>query len=138
MKIKLKQIKFNKHKKRVRLATKKTSNKKLFNERKKQRKNYLPALIISIVLWLSIFYTLYHIDPNSFAVILFFLIQLFLALLFTFSLLLASIRRGLLIAGGSVFFLLLKYIGVGNVLNFILIFSIIIVIEAFYHQANNS
>ena len=98
----------------------------------KLRKNFFPTLLVIVVFWLTLGSIIYFVDPESFgAILLFFLILLF-ALLFTTSTLFANTKRGLIITLAIIFFLILKYLGVGNVVNFLLIFALAIVFEIFY------
>lgn len=97
-----------------------------------KRKNFLPTLLLTILLWLALGVLVNFIEPNTFgAVPLFFLIT-FMALLFTFSLIFAAGRRGLIGAVGITLFLVLAYLGVGNILNLILIVAIAVSIELYF------
>ncbi|OGM11659.1 hypothetical protein A2Z22_02560 [Candidatus Woesebacteria bacterium RBG_16_34_12] len=97
----------------------------------KLRKNFLATLIITIFLWLSLAFIIYFVDPFSFAVIPTFLTLVFFAILFTFSILFANSRRGLLTASGLTIFLILRYFGVGNILNLLLLTAFVITIELY-------
>lgn len=97
-----------------------------------KRKNFLPTLLLMILLWLTLGALVYFIEPDTFgAVPLFFLIT-FMAVLFTFSLIFAASRRGLIGAIGITLFLVLAYLGVGNILNLILIVAIAVSIELYF------
>lgn len=92
----------------------------------KDRKNFLPGLLLTLSLWLSLAGMIYLTDPDvSWFVLLFFGI-LFFALLFTFSIILTGAKRGLIAATALIFFLVLRYFGVGNLLNGLLIAGVAI------------
>jgi hypothetical protein len=97
-----------------------------------KRKNFFPTLLITIILWGLLGGLVYFIDPGSFGAVIFFFILVFMALLFTSSLLFASSRRGIVTTIAVTFFLLLMYLGVGNILNFILIVAIATCIEVYF------
>ena len=100
----------------------------------KLRKNFFPTLLVIVVFWLTLGSIIYFVDPESFGAIpLFFLILLF-ALLFTTSTLFANTRRGLTITIAIILFLILRSFGVGNIINFLLIFGLAIVFEIFYQK----
>lgn len=97
-----------------------------------KRKNFLPTLLLTILLWLVLGALVYFIDPGTFGAVPMFFITSFLAFLFTFSLSFAAGRRGLIGAISITLFLILAYLGVGNILNFILITAIAIAIELYF------
>lgn len=89
-------------------------------------------MLLTVLLWLALGALVYFIEPGTFgAVPLFFLIT-FMAVLFTFSLIFAGGRRGLIGAIGITLFLILSYLGVGNFLNLILIVAIAVSIELYF------
>ena len=65
------------------------------------------------------------------AIPLFFVLT-FLSILFTFSLLFATSRRGLIAAIATTTFLILAYLGVGNILNGFLIIAIGVTVELYF------
>lgn len=97
-----------------------------------KRKNFLPTLLITILLWTSIAFVVYFLDPSTLVAIPLFFILIFLAFLFTFSLLMANSRRGLIITISLVFFLILRYLGVGNLINIILIIGLAVCTELYF------
>jgi len=97
-----------------------------------KRKNFLPTLIITIFLWLLLGGLVYFVGPDSFGVIPLFFVLIFFCLLFTFSLIFANSRRGIVATIAITFFLLLTYLGVGNILNMILIVAIAACIELYF------
>ncbi len=102
-----------------------------FTEQKLKRKNFLPTLLITVLLWVILTGIIYFVDPGTILAIPLFFILLFLTILFTFSLLFGGQRRGLISAISLTFFLFLAYLGVGNILNFLLIAAIAICIELY-------
>lgn len=103
-------------------------------EQKLKRKNFLPTLAVTILLWGLLSGLIYFVDPNTFLVVPLFFVLLFTSLLFTFSLIFASSRRGLIASLSLSLFLLLMYLGVGNVLNFSLIVAIAVCIELYFNS----
>ena len=75
---------------------------------------------------------IYFINPFSFGALPLFFLVIFLALLFSFSLFLGDTRHGFIISLSLSIFLLLRYFGIGHVLNFLLIAGLAIVIEMLY------
>lgn len=101
------------------------------SEQKLKRKNFLPTLIVTVFLWILLAGIVYFIDPNIFLAVPLFFVLLFITFLFTFSLLFGSRRRGIITTISSTLFLLLAYLGVGNILNFLLIVAIAVCIELY-------
>ena len=95
----------------------------------KLRKNFFPTLAVSLVLWLLIHLLIYFVEPDTFGALFFFFALSFAALFFTFSLAFANSRRGLVAAVALTLFLVLRFFGVGNILNFILITSLAVILE---------
>lgn len=96
-----------------------------------KRKNFLPTLLLTILLWGLLCGLIYFIDPDTFAAVPFFFVLIFSCLLFTFSLVFAGGRRGLIGSIAITLFLILAYLGIGNILNLLLIVAIAIAIEIY-------
>lgn len=97
------------------------------DKRQKQikfRKNFLPTLLVTIALWGMLATLIYFADPYQQGIILLFFILFFLTCLFTFSMIFANTRRGLISTISLSLFLALSYFGVGNLLNFLLILGL--------------
>jgi hypothetical protein len=92
-------------------------------EKIKRRKNFFPTLIIIFFLWAFLFLLIYFVDPATFGALPVFFALIFFASLFTFSALLANSLIGLIYASGLTLFVILRYFGIGNILNFLLIFG---------------
>ena len=97
-----------------------------------KRKNFLPTLVVTILLWILLGLLVYFVDPTYFGAIFSFFVLVFMALLFTISLFFASSRRGLIGAISIVFYLFLAYLGIGNYLNLVLIIAIAVCIELYF------
>jgi hypothetical protein len=100
----------------------------------KRRKNFFPTLIVLILSWGSIFAVVYLIDPTSLGAVPAFFILVFIASIFTFSTLFANTRRGVISALALTLFLVLRYLGIGHILNFLLIFGLAITIEVYFSR----
>ncbi len=98
----------------------------------KLRKNFFPTLLITIFLWVLLAGLIYFVDPNSFGAIIAFFVLVFLTLVFTFSILLANSILGTVFSLGLTFFVILRYFGIGNILNFILILGVLVVFSFIY------
>jgi hypothetical protein len=105
-------------------------------ERQKQqvlkRRNFLPTLLVTVLLWLLLAGLIYFVDPGTFGAVPLFFVLFFAALLFTFSFLFGSTRRGLITSISLSLFSILAYLGVGNILNLLLIVAIAISIELYF------
>jgi hypothetical protein len=101
----------------------------------KFRKNFGPTLIIIFILWICLTTMFFFVDPNIPTAVPIFFILIFFTLLFTLSTLLANTRRGLIISIGMTLFLILIYLGVGTIINLILITIIGILIEVYFIKA---
>jgi len=98
-----------------------------------KRKNFLPSLIITLLLFLSLSSIVYFTTPPSPLFMFLFFINLFAFLFFLFSLILISSRRGLLTSLVITLFLLLRLFGVGNILNLIFLVGLAIIVEIYAH-----
>jgi hypothetical protein len=98
----------------------------------KKRKNFFPTLLVTIVLWAIVGLWIYFIDPDVFAAIPLMLFLVFLALLFTLSTLLGNTRRGFILALGTVSFLILRLLGIGNILNALLLLGLLTTVEFYF------
>ena len=76
----------------------------------------------------------YFVDPSSTGAVPAFFILVFLALLFTFSILLANSLLGVVYSLGLTFFVVLRYFGVGNIVDFLLILGVLGVFTIIYFR----
>jgi len=106
-------------------------------ERKKEiklRRNFLPTFIITVFLWIGLISVIFLIDPQQKgAMVIFFLIAFF-AFFFTLSIVFINSRRGFLLSLCTILFMILRYFGFGNWLNFLLILGVYIVSEIYFSQ----
>lgn len=108
-----------------------SSTKTRRKEQTLKRKNFLPTLLLIILLWLLMGALIYFVDPASFGALPAFFILVFASLLFTFSLIFANSRQGLILSSAIALFLILSYLGVGNILNVLLLSGVAISIELY-------
>ena len=102
------------------------------NNQRRFRKSFLPTLILAIVLWGLMAYIVYFVNPFSFLALPIFFVTLFTTLLLTFSILFTGARRGLLTSIVVTSFLSLRYFGVGNIVNLVLIIGLALAIEYYF------
>lgn len=100
----------------------------------KRRKNFFPTLIITVFFWLLIVLIIYFVNPAAIGVIPLFFSIVFITLLFTLSTVFTNTRRGFLTAFGLTLFLILRYLGVGNIINFLLILGLGITIDIYFSK----
>ncbi len=98
------------------------------------RKNFLPTLLVTLVLWGTIAGVVFFVSPEVSGAPFVLFLLLFLALLFTFSLALANSRRGFLAAITITTFLIFRYFGIGNLLNLLLLAGLALAIETYFHK----
>ena len=120
-----------------RLQRKNLSKKREGRQQKiRLRKNFFPTLLIIVILWSAVFFTVYFIDPFSLGAIPLFFLLLFLSLFFTLSALLANTKRGFIMSLSLTIFFVLRYHDIGNILNLMLIAGIAITAELFFSKSN--
>lgn len=95
----------------------------------RKRKNFFPTLLLGVFFWLLFAFLVLFIPPETFGAVPAFFILLFLAILFPTALIFANTRRGFLLASGVIAFLLLRLLGVGNILSVALLLGIILAVE---------
>jgi len=96
-----------------------------------KRKNFFPTLLFTTLLWFLLVGLIYFVAPEDFFAVPTFFFVSFLALLFSFSIIFSNTRRGFVAALGLILFLILRYFGVGNIINFLLILGIGISVELY-------
>ncbi len=106
--------------------------KKHVREKIKYRKNYLPTFVVTLFLWFTLLIYIYLFPPEGLLSFIIFFGVLFLAILFTFSLLLANTRRGFMVSFFVVISLILRYFGIATILNTILLLGAISAFELFF------
>ncbi len=103
-------------------------------ERKKEvklRKSYLPTFVVTLFLWVGTFGIVYFVDPYKNGAIPLFFLVIFFALFFTLSIVFINSRRGFLISMAVTLFIVLRYFGLGNILNLLLITGIFIAVDRY-------
>lgn len=108
---------------------------KLKDKRQKRirmRKNFLPTLLIIVLLWSTLFFTVYFVNPTTPGAIPAFFALSFLASFFTFATLFANTRRGLLSAITVTIFLVFGYLGIGNIINLLLLIGLAVTAEFYF------
>ncbi|MDP3888856.1 MAG: hypothetical protein Q8Q24_02315 [bacterium] len=100
------------------------------------RKNFLPAFLASLLVWLIFLYFVLTYAPETTLLVGVFYLLLFFALFFTLALFLANSRRGLLVSLAIVGFLFLNQIKQANTLNYILLAGLLLSIELFFTKKN--
>jgi len=88
--------------------------------------NLLTLTILGLIITI-----IFVVDPDTFAIVPLFLIILLIGLDRIFSKFVQNKRLSLTIATAIVFFLLLSYLGIGNILNLLLIVGVIASIEIY-------
>lgn len=100
--------------------------------RKTARKNFLPTLAITLLVWVLVGGLIYFVDPESIGAVPIFFILIFIGLLLAFATLLTNSRQGLILAIATTIFLILRYFGVGNLLNLGLLIGVAITTELYF------
>jgi hypothetical protein len=106
----------------------------IIRKKTKLRRNFLPTLTATLFLWLTVVFILNYVDPYTAYSLTVFLLFLFLALFFTFSVLTSSKRRGVLVSFGIILILIFRYFGLGNFINIFLIAGIMAVAELYFSK----
>ncbi len=104
-----------------------------------RRKNFLPSLVLTFLLFISLISIVYFTDPRFSLFVPLFFINLFIFLFFLFSLIFGNSKRGFLISVCLTIFAIFRFFGVGNILNAILIAGLGIIIELYerFTKRNN-
>jgi hypothetical protein len=98
------------------------------------RKNFLPTLMVIVFLWGMVATIVYFGDPEASGILVLFFFIIFLASLFTASTILSNTRRGVITSAALTSFLILRYFGVGSILNFFLIAGISVAFEFYFFR----
>ncbi len=117
---------------RLRLKAKEDESnpvRKVRKEKVKRRKNFFSSLLLIVLLLTLMFCFLYFVDPDSLISRISFFIFVFLVVLFIAAFVFANSRRGLITAFVITAFLVLRLLGIGNVLNLILLVGLAICID---------
>ena len=101
----------------------------------KKQKSFLPALVITIFLWFALISIVLFTNPSQKGLLELFFAVLFTSFLFTFSLILGHTRRGLIAALTVSIFAVLRYFGIGNALNLLLIIGAATAFEFYFTKS---
>jgi len=100
----------------------------------RRRKNFFPSLVLTLLFWAALVFEIFYVDPaEDFALFAFFTL-LFLSVLFTFSILFINTRRGFFVASVTTMFAILRYFGIGSLLNFALLIFCAIAFEVYFSK----
>lgn len=97
----------------------------------KRRKNFLPTLLLALLLWAFWFWLVFSAPPTSNLSLLLFYFSLFGALFLTTALVFANSRRGFLTAAAVICFLIFRYYQLANILNLLLLFGLFLCLELY-------
>lgn len=105
----------------------------------RKRKNLIPMVFLTLLSWSGIGYLMYAQSPNGTLPLplpidpkLLFFLLLFLAFLFSFSLLFQNTRRGILIAIGLTALTLLRFFHFFHPLYIVFIFALLLTLELYF------
>ncbi|PIP51804.1 hypothetical protein COW80_00525 [Candidatus Beckwithbacteria bacterium CG22_combo_CG10-13_8_21_14_all_01_47_9] len=104
-----------------------------------RRKNYLPTLILIVILWSLLGLMLFFVEPELVKNILLpglylpFFLLFFPAGFFSLAVILGNTRRGLLVTIGLTCWLILRLYQLDNGLNLLLILGILIVADRYFN-----
>lgn len=100
----------------------------------KLRKNFILTLLITILLWSFLVAIVFLTEPTEFGVLPLFFLLVFLSLTFSFAIIFVNTRRGIILSLVIVTLLLLRYLGVGNILNLLLLVGVGIATEIYFSK----
>jgi len=103
---------------------------------KTRRKNFLPALILSLAFWGGWVYLIGWFPPKNYFFIFNFYLLLFLAVFLSASLAWANSKMGFLTAFWLILILIFRYFKIGNFLNLGLLTLIFSLLIFYYYQSN--
>ncbi len=97
----------------------------------RRRKNFFPMLLVILISWGGVISIIYFVEPYSLGAVIALFVTTFIALFFTSSVLFVNTRRALIASVGLILFMLLMYLGIGNILNLLLIGGVAISIDIY-------
>lgn len=109
----------------------------LLNRRKAElakRKNILPTLFLDACFWLLTFLVVVGTSPTLLWAKALFFAFLFISLFLLLSVLFAHTRRGLVVSFAIMFFVFLRMVGVGTIINLVLIAALSVVFEIYFSR----
>lgn len=105
---------------------------------RREKKNLLPLIVLTVIFWGMLGAMIVLVDPlviRDFPIVsayFGFFLTLFLAVFFMVTLIMNNTRRGLLVSVGVTVFFVLRLIRLGNVVNAVLLFSLLGVIDFYF------
>ena len=102
----------------------------------KNKKNFLPSLVLIFTLWLILLLFVFNVNPDIKGAVPVFFLLLTFGLLFSLSFLLTNTRRGIISTLAIIIYLTLSYFGVGNILNLSLIAGVAIAFEIYFSNTS--
>ena len=100
----------------------------------RRRKNFLPTLVLTLILTVLVSYIILKIPPSSSAIVYCLLLMVYCLLFLIFSLLLGKTRWGFLFATGIIVFLFLRFLKIANLLTILLLISSLITLEIYFRR----
>jgi len=110
---------------------------KLQSAKIKRRKNFLPALILTLLFWGGLGWLVYNFPPENFWLIISFYLLLFVAVFFTTALSFGNSKIGFMAAWWALLFLVLRYFKIGNLLNLSLLTLIFSLLGFYLYRAKS-
>ncbi len=99
----------------------------------KHRRNFLPTLIVNLLLWMLLAFIIVKVPPDFYNTALFFIL-LALSLTLTLALLLGNTRRGFFLALLFAGFLILRLVREASWLNLALLLAIFLTSELYFSR----
>jgi predicted neutral ceramidase superfamily lipid hydrolase len=98
----------------------------------KLRKKFFLTVLLTIFLWILLVALILLTDPTNPGIMPLFFLLAFLALTFTFSIIFINTRRGVILSTVITVLILLRYLGVGNILNLLLLAGVGVATEFYF------
>jgi hypothetical protein len=97
-----------------------------YQDRARLRRNFVPTIVVIILLWITLGKIIISLEPERFVNVFAFLVVFNLATFFSLATILASTRRGFLIATCATIFLIGRYLNISNLQNIAIIIGFLI------------
>ncbi|MCX6724782.1 MAG: hypothetical protein NTV20_01615 [Candidatus Shapirobacteria bacterium] len=103
----------------------------------KRRRNFLPALILTLAFWGILGWLVFSFPPANNLLIIVFYLLLFLATFLTSSLVFANSKLGAIMAAWAILFLVFRYFKIGNILNLSLLTAIFFLLGIYLFKSHH-
>lgn len=103
-----------------------------------RQKSFWPPLVLNLFLWGGWLYLVIQYPPDNLSLLVLFFLLLFLALSFTISLILGSRIQGFILSAALIIFLIFRFLKMDNILNLIILFSLLLTIELYLRRDRRS